>query len=729
MNKKLALAIIAVLIIIVGAGLYLSFFRTENTETTKADALNDQRYSTEPTGLDLIQKALNAGKIDLDTALIYKVKFLFNDPTLPKEYFTENTPFEDSGAFTEIQENWDKLSEETKETLKPYFLRPDNPESYISKIMNGDIKASKTSFFEIVGRAEAYDRPISYKTDTGLNTSDGKIKVWYPEKKETINGREQITKLYYGTSKKIVANLNADQAYAQFVGLLGRVPPSDGNLGADGKTDIYVVPTNYALLNIGGASAGVNVPDNGNGKSSFILLRENLDDRNLKTTTVHELFHSFQRAFECSITRNNLWWIEGTATWSEDFIYPKENTEQGYVANFIPKPESSLNKSGDNFEYGAYVFPFYLSKTYDRGIITKIFEGCAGNGNPLDSADRIIDGGFKKNWKEFTLWNYNRKPILYYKNADQSKTFPNNSSESGANTENNFIAGLGESSYTVKELAPLTSQVLTFSIVDDQGDGEVRRVSFKSLKNFTGKTDKAAIKAIVYPKSGEPYFEDWTDKESRSFCLDKRNEDFEKVVLIFSNADIKNKIGAADIKVKTATSCFEISQGETMKIKPIFAVNPGYVGTLRYQAEGSLNKDSVPANAKYQYLGKWKVNVNYLEQFPPQRLYGISASAVDLAYDHVLEFDLSADSVLKDGTFEIKTAKGDFKTPGWEIRNEISGQSVNVPQNATNWDVAQKGVITEMTENGAKITLPDFVLYNSGGYRDLPHSIVLEIKK
>ncbi|HCH00190.1 MAG TPA: hypothetical protein DE036_10645 [Actinobacteria bacterium] len=94
-----------------------------------------------------------------------------------------------------------------------------------------------------------------------------------------------------------------------------------------------------------------------------------------------------------------------------------------------------------------------------------------------------------------------------------------------------------------------------------------------------------------------------------------------------------------------------------------------------------------------------------------------------------MEFDLSANSVLKDGTFEIKTKKGDFKTPGWEIHNEITGENTNIPKNTISWDVAQKGVITEMTENGAKITLPDFVLYNSGGYREMPHPIVLEIKK
>ncbi|MBI4734233.1 MAG: hypothetical protein HY779_05405 [Rubrobacteridae bacterium] len=603
--------------------------------------------------------------------------------------------------------------------------------------MNGEIKApktgttEKTGLLEIVGRAEAYDRPISYNTDNALSTADGKIKVWYPEKRETVKGREKITKLYYGTAKKIVANLNTDHAYAQFVGLLGRVPPSDGTTGGDGRTDIYIAPSSYALLKDtdGSSSLGVNAPDNGNGKSSFILIRENLDNRNLKTTTVHELFHAFQRAFACSMIKSNWWWIEGTATWSEDFIYPKENTEQGHVESFIPLPESSLNKNGSNFESGAYVFPFYLSKTYDRSIITKIFEGCSGNVNPLDSADRNIDGGFKKNWKEFTLWNYNKQPVLYYKNADISKRFPSNSSDAGANAENNFIAALSETSYPTKELAPLTSQVISFIMQDDGQDADIRRVTFKNLRNFTGKTDKAAIKAVIYPKSGAPYIEDWTTKESRSLCLDKSDENFQKVVLIFSNADTKNKISATEIKVKTATSCFEISQGEIMTVKPVFAVTSGYTGTLKYQAEGSLDKDSVPAKAKYHYLGKWKVNINYLEQFPPQRVYGLSASQMDYGYDHILEFDLSADSVLKDGTFEVKIKKGSFKTPGWEIKNEISGEKVDIPKNVKDWDVPQKGVISEMTENSAKISLPNFVLYNSGGYRSLPHPIVLEIKK
>ena len=728
-NKKISIIILAVLLIIAG-GVFLSMKLGQNSSSV-VNKLDQERYSTEPTGIDLIQKALDDKKIDYDTALIYKVQFLFNDPTLSKEYFTKNAPFEDSGVFTEIKESWSKLSAETKKALEPYFKRPDDPESYISKVINGEIEVEKISLFKFVDEAWARERPFSYKSEDILNTSDGKIKVWYLEKKEVVAGQEKITKLYYETAKQIVANLNTDGAYAQYVGLLGKVPPSDGTFGGDEKTDIYIVPVGFnALLNTDGSSClGVNSPDNGSGSSSFILLRENLTPNILKTTTVHELFHAFQRAFGwCWQTKKDLWWIEGTATWSEDFIYPKLNTEQGYVHSFIPKPDSSLDSYDDNFEYGAYVFPFYLSNTYDRGVITKVFETCSQSSATIKSVETVIDGGFKKNWKEFTLWNYNKKPIEYYKEKDQSKKFTTDSSESGGNVEGNFITGLGEVSYPTKELSPLTSQILTFSVSAQEGE-DIRKVIFQGLKDFTSKNENGAIKAVIYPKSGEPYTEDWTDRDRRAFCFDKSDENFEKLVLIFSNADIKNKISVSEIKEKALDSCFEISQGETMTVNPIFAVTPGYVGTLKYQAEGELVKNSVPASANFAYLGKWKVKVNYLEKFPPQRVMWSVASKVDLAYDHLLEFDLSAESVLKDGTFEANTAQGNFQTPGWSVTNEINGATVAIPQNVTAWDVKQKGVISEMTEDGCKISLPEFVLYNSGGYRNLPHPIVFEIKK
>lgn len=723
MNKKVVL--VAVILVLVAIGAITVFYFSKPKAPQNAI---DQRYYNGPTGLNLVDQAFTEKKIDFETAIVYKVKFVFRDPSLPKEYVTKEFPFEEGGVFAEVNENWDKLSSTTKETLAPYFKRPDDPESYISKTLNGEIEAPKVGL-GLIKTAEAFDRPFSYKSDDGLITADGKIKVWYLEKKEMVGGREKITKMFYATAQKIVANLNTDGAYAQFVGLLGKVPPSDGMLGGDGKLDIYIAPPSYSLLLNGNnpSSLGINAPDNGNGRSSFVIIKSDLNDKELKTTTVHEIFHAFQRAFDCWMVKTNWWWIEGTATWSEDFIYPKENTEQGHVPNYVLHSGWALTSQGDNFEYGAYLFPFYLSNTYDRMIITKIFEGCRQNGTPIVSAEKNIDGGFKKNWKEFTLWNYNKKPVEYYKKVDLSNEFTKDSSEAAENAENNFITGINEVPYVVAESQSLSAQVISF-VLSDEDDDQIRKVTFKSLKNFTSKTEKAAIKAVIYPRAGEPRVEDWTDKESRSFCFDRNDDNFEKVVLVFSNADIKNKIKATEIKVKTTDNCFAIDQGETMTVNPVFAVTPSYVGTLKYQAEGELIKDSVPNKAKYPYLGKWKVKIDYLEHFPAQTVYGIVSSQMDFGYNHYLEFDLTADSVLKDGTFEAVTKEGKFQTPGWDVTNLVSGESVNIPQNTTMWDVPQKGLILDMTENGCKVSLPNFVLYNSGGYRDLPHPIVFQIK-
>ena len=616
-NKKILIVGAIVLVVAVGAA-FVFKAKKNNVSAPPEEVVEGERYSNEPTGINLIEKALADKKIDYQTSLVYKIKFLFNDPTLPREYYTKNAPFEDAGVFTDIKADWDTFSAETKKELAPYYKRPNDPESYISKALNGEIEAPKVGMFKFINTVQARERPFSYKSEDALVTADGKIRVWYLEKKETIGDVETLTKIYYDTAKQVVANLNADGAYAQFVGLLGKVPPSDGAFGGDNKTDVYIVPVGYAALldTDGTSSQGVNSPDEGNGYSSFILLRENLTPNLLKTTTVHELFHGFQRAFPWAWQKkSDLWWIEGTATWSEDMIYPKINSEQGYVISYLPKSEISLDSEGDNFEYGTYLFPFYLSNTYDRGIITKVFEGCSSTSNPKKSVNAVIDGGFKKNWKEFTLWNFNQKPIEFYKEKDQSKKFPTHSSGAGGNSETDFIVGVPEMSYAVKELKPLTVQVHTFSIDYDQA-ASVKKVVFDDLKNFTGKTAKAWIKAVVYPKTGEPYVEDWGEKDRRSFCFDKSNEKLDKISIIFSNAEMTDKIKESAIKVKTSDSCFAIDQSEAMASKPIFAISPGYMGTVKYLAQGELIKNSVPANAKYSYLGKWQVKVNYMENWP-----------------------------------------------------------------------------------------------------------------
>jgi hypothetical protein len=151
----------------------------------------------------------------------------------------------------------------------------------------------------------------------------------------------------------------------------------------------------------------------------------------------------------------------------------------------------------------------------------------------LQSAENTIDGGFKKNWKEFTLWKYNKKPVENYKNGDLSKIFSGDTSESGGNAGLNFVSELGEIPYATAELAPLTAQVISYVLVND--DNQIRKMTFRNLKNFTGKTDRAGIKAVIYPKSGTPYIEDWPKKKAAVSVWIRPMKIIDNVILIFSN--------------------------------------------------------------------------------------------------------------------------------------------------------------------------------------------------
>ncbi|TAN33598.1 hypothetical protein EPN28_02185 [Patescibacteria group bacterium] len=720
-QKKTILQAAGVLIAL-AAFLLSAFWRLKLVPASK-----ESRLATGPTGLDMIEQDLTDRKIDFETALIYKVQFLFgDDEKLPEKYWSGQLVFEDAGVFVRLMENYGQLSDKTKAILAPYFKRPDDPDSFINRQEQklAMERARQPEFFRFAEAALAYDRPLSFKG--ALVTADGKIKIWHPEITVMEDGKQVKQALFDNTAKKIAANLNADKAYTRFKDLLGVEPPPDGALGGDNKTDIYVVAgTSKWVKSKSGSTYGVNVPDPNN-KSSFVIVRDNLSDAMLKGTTVHELFHTFQHAFGSAFSAKNWWWIEGTAVWAEDFIYPKLNTEQEYSGTFIPKPEVALYKDGQNHEYGAYVFPFYLSQKYGVGIIKKIFDA-ARSASALEAADKTIAGGLKANWKEFTLWNYNRAPVNFYK--DQSGVFPKRSSDEGANAKMHLYSELGAFILWQDPVAALTAQVAEVSVADE--GKKIKKVIFGDLKKFSGQLDKAGVKAVIFPKakSEPPYIEDWTNKESRAFCLEIAKENFERVVLIFSNGEQSKKTSITRLVVDNRPSCFGISANKTLVITPLFSLSANYKGALDFAADGEMTGPAAKG-AKYPYLGKWKVKVKYREKFPPQYIAGQAAvSAMDFNYDHELEFDLGGAGVLKDGTFAVKMTAGQFSTAGWSAKNLLSGKTANVSAGAVALETAAKGVLYELSENGAKIKFPDLQLYNSGGYRNLSEPLVLEIKK
>jgi hypothetical protein len=130
----------------------------------------------------------------------------------------------------------------------------------------------------------------------------------------------------------------------------------------------------------------------------------------LDAVAAHELFHAVQRADypwnDEILVPNWLWWQEGwfleaSATWMEEVVYPEVDDYAIFVERFLLNPQFPLNMKNGNHEYGAAGYVGYLwlehgaedfwievlANSYDpltsEGDLEEAFEAAlAGRGDP-----------------------------------------------------------------------------------------------------------------------------------------------------------------------------------------------------------------------------------------------------------------------------------------------------------------------------------------------------------
>src|SRR5262245_56253187 len=79
----------------------------------------------------LIAEAVESGRLDSDTSLVYRAYALFGDSRLPEQYVGSGA-FEDNSLFVEAKLNWDTLSPSTRDRLTPFLVRPTDSRSIFS---------------------------------------------------------------------------------------------------------------------------------------------------------------------------------------------------------------------------------------------------------------------------------------------------------------------------------------------------------------------------------------------------------------------------------------------------------------------------------------------------------------------------------------------------------------------------------------------------------------------
>jgi hypothetical protein len=111
----------------------------------------------------------------------------------------------------------------------------------------------------------------------------------------------------------------------------------------------------------------------------------------LRVTAAHEFFHAVQYAYDWL---EDLWLMEGTATWIEDEVFDRIDDNRQYLKTspisardyYFPldyyDPDPSEVASG--FKYGAWIFWRYLSERYGTDLVRAVWRRADSNRNMPD---------------------------------------------------------------------------------------------------------------------------------------------------------------------------------------------------------------------------------------------------------------------------------------------------------------------------------------------------------
>ncbi len=191
------------------------------------------------------------------------------------------------------------------------------------------------------------------------------------------------------------------RVWSKQVGQLGyRAPKSDRrskNRGPNGKLDIYIADVGAKGL-YGYCTSDDPARRRSRSVSAYCVVDNNFARRQfgggatgiraLRVTAAHEFFHAVQYSYDW---REDLWLMEGTATWMEDEIFNGINDNRQYLKTSPLSPERfwypldyytpNPGSADANYKYGVWIFWRYLSERYGRNIVRAVWRRADARGS------------------------------------------------------------------------------------------------------------------------------------------------------------------------------------------------------------------------------------------------------------------------------------------------------------------------------------------------------------
>jgi len=223
----------------------------------------------------------------------------------------------------------------------------------------------------------------------------------------------------------------ADSVWEKEIEIMGYpAPPPDGFYpdGGDDRFDFYVRDLGAYIFGSTTPEMFVNYPDS---QQVTAFMELNNDYRVLdymtrpldavRVTLAHEFFHVIQFGMDFTefhevSGQSLIFWWEMTAVWMEEQVYNDINDYYSYLPFYYARPWLSVEYSPPMtlHQYGACVFPIYLSQKWGQDIILDIWERCRDYGSGFQTHQAIDDaivaasGGesdLRRAFNEFAVWN------------------------------------------------------------------------------------------------------------------------------------------------------------------------------------------------------------------------------------------------------------------------------------------------------------------------------------
>lgn len=310
----------------------------------------------------------------------------------------------------------------------------------------------------------------------------------------------------------------------------------------------------------------------------MIKVRNQSEERGVKTTAAHELFHCFQFWHGLAYEKpDTMWLMEATATWSEDYVYKGYATEHNYDIDFFPITNIDLMSIKGNHEYGLYLWYFFLEQSSGSQEIMRALKD--GKTNTIRQGTQAREN-FNREYREFALWNWNLDPFKKY---IDTPLFPDISPYWNSITVNS-VEKLGES--TIPVTLAKGGMLYNYVMFDNE---EIKLIEFFP-KSFSGADDNSSAGLQVFYKAGGQWnHEDWTGIEKRDFCRELDEENIQFIVLVTSNADLNTEV-SRPIEIKTTEKC-----------------SPGWKGTIKVNWENNFSTDIGFSKGNYTEKGEYRL--------------------------------------------------------------------------------------------------------------------------